>query len=415
MAQLASTAFYLTLFGFALLFFWMAEAQYKTDKAVRRKRANFTVGRTRVYAGLSGGAVCSAIAILAVCLAAGLRATSVGSDTSGYPVTFTNVAMMYTNFFKFLQDPVGVGAEPLGALLVWLCSRFNWGIVPLLFCYQLLTIWPIFLAVRVFNERIPLTMAMAVYLLFFFNNSLNMMRQSVSCALLLLAFAIYLSTRKIKLSTVLLCVSSVLFHRAGAYGLVLIILVLLVAKVNRRWLRILLYALITLSPMAMTQISTWLMRSGLADAHMQYYLQIFITGNIDQDWFVNPRGVYSLTYVAIYTVLVFMPILLNTRFFEPKQGLAVRNTEAELYQTLILINVAGYLVYIILLFTLNTMYGMRFSIFLDYFLILSIPLSCRGMLARQKKGIVLVLLTVFWWLWIVRMGWSASAAYQFFF
>jgi hypothetical protein len=414
--QLTSTSLYLLVFGFALLLFWLAEGQLNHGRTHSHAGNMVTPERRRPWHfGITGGSICSCMAILLICLFAGLRATSVGSDTQGYPVTFTNAASGYSSFAAFLNDPVGAGDEPLGALLVWICSRFGAGVGPLLFCYQLLTILPVYLAVRRFDGKVPLTIAMAVYLFCFFNNSLNMMRQSVACAFLLLAFSIFLASDRIRISTVILCIAAALFHRSGAYGALLMVLVLLIARINRRSVHLILYLAVALSPMVMTQISTWLIASGVADSHMEYYLDIFVNGTVNQDWFVSPLGSYSLMFLMIYTALVFSPRVLHSYLFEPNRKLASDYRRDSLYQTLRTFNITGYLIYTTLLFSLNTMYGMRFSIFFDFFLILSVPMACRGSLSKQKKILTLLVLIVFWWLWIVRFGWSASALYTFFF
>lgn len=413
--QMGSTLLYLLVFGFSLLFFWLAEGQFNKERALYSGGHYLSNGDANSRRGIGIGTLCAAMGILIVCLFAGMRATSVGSDTQGYPVTFTNAAIADGSFLAFLNDPIGAGDEPLGALLVWICSRFGAGVGPLLFSYQLLTILPVYLAVQRFDGRIPLTVSMAIYLLWFYNNSLNMMRQSVSCALLLLALSIYLARNQIKVSTVVLCVAAALFHRSGAYGAILLVLVLLIARISRRSLRLLLYLAVALFPLVMNRISVWLISSGIADSHMQYYLDIFVNGTVEQDWFVNPLGSYSMTYFLIYTVLILVPWLFNTRLFEPNCKLAVQQRKDGLYQTLRTLNITGYLVYATLLFSLNTMYGMRFSIFFDFFFMLSIPLACRGSLSRQKTVLMVLALIVFWWLWIIRMGWSASGMYVFFF
>lgn len=414
--QITSTALYLLVFGFSLLLFWVAEGQFAHASAhsyVGTMTTNSS-GRQR-HSCISAGSICASFAIFLICFFAALRATSVGSDTQGYPVTFTNAASGYSSFTAFLNDPVGAGEEPLDAFLVWICSRIGAGIGPLLFCYQLLTILPVYFAVRRFDGKVPLTIAMAVYLFCFFNNSLNMMRQSVACAFLLLSFSIYLASNRIKISSVLLCIAAALFHRSGAYGVLLMVLVLLIARINRKMLRWVLYLAVALSPMIMTRVSAWLIESGIADSHVAYYLDIFINGTVNQDWFVNPLGSYSLVFLIIYTALVFAPWLLHSPLFEPNRRLAFEYKKDDLYQTFRTFNLTGYLIYIVLLFSLNTMYGIRFSIFFDFFLILSIPMACRGSLSRQKKVFALLTLGVFWWLWIIRFGWSASASYTFFF
>ena len=242
------------------------------------------------------------------------------------------------------------------------------------------------------------------------------MRQSVACALLLYAFAVFIADKKIRPCSVIAIGCAYFFHRSTLYGIVLLALPLVIMKVDRKGLRYLFYALLVIAPLAMTQVSQFLIDSGIADSHMRYYLGVFVTGSVDQDWNINPLGRYSIAYLLMYSALVFLPFLYTSSTFEShhsSRSHKARTCDADQALDVIKrLNVTGYLVYVVLLISLSTMYGMRFSIFLDFFLMLSIPLSCEGKLSLQKKLLFSMLLVAIWYVWIFCLGWSASSIYR---
>lgn len=404
MGMILSLFPYISVFGVALFFFWLAERQY-----VREGKCADCAKR------ISDGDIWATIAIILLTLFAAFRAESVGVDTGGYPVLYSNYARLYSDFWQFLSNPlIQLNGEPLGGLTVWLCAKLSDTTVPLLFCYQLFTVLPVFLAARVLKDKLPLTMAMAVYLFFFFNNSLNNMRQSVSCALFLLSFAYIIADGKIRPRAILAAILAVLFHKSAVYGIVLLGITAISSKATRKWMKMGLYAIVVLLPLFVTQFSTWLVSSGLVDTHMEYYFNVFVAGGINQDWLVNPFGTYSLTYLVIYSLLVALPCVLRSSFFSQRESLTSGNNSQEsLYKFLYSFLTVGYLLYVVLLLSLSTMYGIRFSMFFDFFLILAIPLSCNGNNRVVKKIFTMAILVAVWMIWIAYMGWSASVPYKF--
>lgn len=356
------------------------------------------------------------IAIFLLSLLAALRADTVGVDTAVYPDVYMRSASLYSSFTEFLFDPnTSPVSEPLHALLVWVCSRFTADKAPLLFFYQLLTVTPVYFALYNLRDRLPISIGMAVYLFFFYNNSLNMMRQSVTCAFLLLAFSILIKKRKICIKFIACVAAAVLFHRSGLYGAVLLLVASHVGKIHHQWLKVASYFLVIFFPLVAAQLLQLLIGAGLADSHILYYADVFIYHNEDVDWFVNPLGGYSLSYLAMYSWLIFLPSILKGPFSDQKaieQQPSARNS-GSLWSYLRSMNLIGYLIYIALLFNWHSMYGIRFSVFFDFMLILSLPLACTGMNSRTKKAIVLFSLLVIWFVWIIYFGWSGSQIYLF--
>lgn len=447
---MTSIAIYLGVFGLSFFMFWKNESQCLNEgphHTIEKRKAITLHLRQNIWA-ITG--------ILLLSLLAGLRGDGVGVDVTVYPDAFLQSAASYGSFFDFLGDPVMQPAsEPLHALLVWLCSRVTVEKGLLLFFYQLLTVTPVYCALYQMRNRMPISMGMAVYMLFFYNNSLNMMRQSVSCAFLLLAFSYLLAMRtKFSWKAVLFAAVAVLFHRSGIYGLILLLCASPLGLTSRKRIRAVAYLVIVISPAILIAILRMLAINGFHDSHIEYYYNVFIAKTVNVDWFINPFGLPSLAYLVMYSWLVFLPQLLSLLFDETGRlshlcdvrerflGLFQRygkrfskravplfsrqnyvgkrfsstfNQSVQLSAYLHNLNVVGYLIYVAVLFAVQTVYGIRVSLYFDFFLTLSISLACSGDNSRNKKALVITSLVCIWLVWIIRLGWSGSQTYLFFF
>lgn len=448
-----SIAIYLGVFGFSYLLFLMTEQQLlhcECNSSSRGRRNVLRIFCQNIWA---------IAAILLLALLAGLRADSVGVDVTVYPGPFLQSAAGYTSFLDFLGDPALQPIhEPLHALVVWLCSRVTVEKGLLLFFYQLLTVSPVYWALYQLRDRMPISIGMAVYMLFFYNNSLNMMRQSVSCAFLLLAFS-YLLTREGRPSwkTFVFALVAVLFHRSGIIGLFLLLCVSLLGRTRRKNIRVAVYIFIALTPLLLVGISTMFTPEEFGDSHFEYYYKVFITKEQDVDFFINPLRPNSVAYLIMYAWLVFLPQLLprlldwgakisevhgmemplpfnhtlnnGKHFAKPewaisqsgrfqddgKRSSETHGSQAWLADYLHVFNLVGFIIYVAILFSFQTVYGSRISLYLDFFLIFSISLACTGNNAQIRRCIVIFSLVCIWLVWIIRLGWSGSQTYLFFF
>ena len=449
---LKSIAIYLGVFGLSFFLFRINEQELLSkicnSKSPSYKRAVSTLWENRW----------ALLGILLLSTLAGLRADSVGVDVTVYPDAFLHSAVGYKFFLDFLNDPVVQPIfEPLHALVVWLCSRVTVEKGLLLFCYQLLTVTPVYCALYQLRNHAPISMGMAVYMLFFYNNSLNMMRQSVSCAFLLLAFSIFLARQgKPSWEAVVSAAVAVLFHRSGIYGLILLLCASPLGLARRRWVRPVAYLAIAFAPLLLVCALQLFEAGGFNDPHIEYYYNVFIAKSVNADWFINPMKFSSIAYIVMYSWLIFLPkflpVLLGKdgvllRLFDScflfggrgqyegahfangirtasrfrrsrqaaKQSSDMANESKRLSVYLHNLNIVGYILYIAILFALQTVYGIRISLYFDFFLIPSISLACSGDNARDKKILVLISLVCIWLVWIIRLGWSGSQTYLFFF
>ena len=204
MGVFGSAIIYLITFFSSIILFWVGQRLYKYGyrKSILRK-------------------IVFLIAVLIPCLLAGFRADSVGLDVKGYILHSMQTAS-FSGIHSFTEccKALDMAPEYLYMFLVYVCSRVTSDSGLLLFMVQLLTIGPIAVAAIQLRKEISIPLVMATYLFCFYNNTLNIMRQSVSCAFILLGTT-YMYNKKLKINkkTVVCFVLACLFHKSALIGI----------------------------------------------------------------------------------------------------------------------------------------------------------------------------------------------------
>lgn len=411
LALIVSGIKYVTVFSIVYFCFYIAETKYRVADRNIALNKEHVPGRITMSQSRVSGHLYIFIGILVISIFAGIRSSSVGVDTSGYPVEFMKYGAISRSYSELLRIEPDLMNEYLGALLVFFCSRFTAQPGLLLFFYQFLTVIPVAITAYLLRDKISIRYSIAVYLFWFFNNSLNMMRQSVSCAFILLGTIILLLESKSKIGALISFVIAVLFHRSGFYGTILVLSVYMASKISREKLRILIYGFILFIPKLMTSFVLFLYSNGVfKDPHILYYFDVFFMNrSTNLVGFINPFSLYSITYLVACIVLLLMPSLFRYDFFTKVK---ISHNKDELVGILTSFNLSGFLIYIVLLLSMRTMYGNRFSIFFDFFYTVSIPLAINGNRARLKGLLLIMILFILWAVWIMRMGWSGSSLYK---
>lgn len=143
------------------------------------------VGRfaERQQASSKRRAALAVIACIPLCLVAGFRAISVGVDTQNYPYMIFNYSQVYpleVTFVRFIPD-----VEPLYIVVVWVIGAVTGSYNAVLFFSQLLTVLPIVVYLLVkYPEQI--SMGIFLYGTLIFGFTLNIVRQSIAFAWILL-------------------------------------------------------------------------------------------------------------------------------------------------------------------------------------------------------------------------------------
>lgn len=402
MEIILSTFKYLIVFYFALFLFKLSEIKLR-NSYIYEETFWYKISKNRIKAY-----ILASIGIFTICIFASIRALDVGTDTSGYPIYYMQLAKYSNSFKEMLNTNSDFRYEPIGAFLVYFCSLFTDKSWLLLFFYQFFTILPVYIASLQFKDELSVTNSMCVYLFMFFNNSLNMMRQSVSCAFILLGLALIIKKKSIY-KVIATLVFALLFHRSAVYGMILLFLTYFALSLRGKKNKYLICLLIIITPIVLPYIGKVVYNLTL-DPHILYYIDVFIYGKVNVSWFVNPMSLYSLTYIIICFGYLLLLILFNTDFLKKVKVNNFISESQIILHIISSLNIVGFLIYVTILFSVKTMYGIRFSIFFDYIYIISIPLSVKY--RKNYKLILHIVLVLFWFIWIIRMGWSGSQLYH---
>lgn len=339
--------------------------------------------------------------ILIPSVLAGVRGNDVGRDVQVYGLRVFNIAKQYASFWPFqnqLNGTIGYMVLAFGVSRIF--PDAGW----LLFFLQLLVMAPITMVAYKVREKTPISLTVCVYLFLFYNNSLNIMKQSISCAFLLLMF-LYLREFKL-VRSVALGVFAILFHPSAIIGVAVIITVLLAERTRAAWTEFMIIAVLLIAVMNLQTISSLMLDKGiLAEKFVSNITEFFGSSQsyLKFDSF-KPQLLYDLVFRGIFC---FLPILL------------LYYTHREQDRAVNLIVVIGFVVYFYTFFKYTTVYGGRVTLYCDFFWILLVPKICEAVKIRLKSGfdITFVGMWLFlfadWFPWVMIFGWSASNHFAF--
>lgn len=378
---------YMSVFSISLLFFKVSEQLYEGRDSLKKRSIR---------------SILLFVAVLLPCLLAAYRADNVGVDVENTLLSLKR-ASQFDSFHNMYSTMIS-NSEPLYIVLIYFLSRVASSEWLLLFVLQLLVILPILIAAIKMRERLSITMVMLTYFFCFYNNSYNLMRQSVACAFIILG-VVNLLTRNYRMSfgSIFSLVMAALFHKAAVIGIMSIIIIYLISKSNiRRVLRIAVYLVAVMLPTLLFSVIGMIESKSLLSDRYSYYANVYLYQTIDRGYIVNPFSIYNLVDMFFRITLVVIPVLFTRKH-------KINDIDYVFFRTLL---VTGILVFIVILVTLNINYGQRLSMFFDMFLVLYIPYSLRKPNIRLKKAITSFSLIGYWTIWVMIMGWSGSNIYS---
>ena len=166
----------------------------------------------------------SILALFIPCLISAFRAPHVGTDTTVYLKPLTHSAMIADNIWEFFKTywwysykNVYVEGYEIGfSLLVYLAGKSTASMIAVQFTVAAAIILPLYIALARQRKQIPIWLGMLFFYLFFFNSTLNMMRQWVAMSFLLLGFQFMLEKKWI--GTLTMSLIAMLFHTSSVLG-----------------------------------------------------------------------------------------------------------------------------------------------------------------------------------------------------
>lgn len=146
------------------------------------------------------------VAIMMLCILAGMRAVGIGTDTRVYLVPIYEAAKRCHSIKEYLNSSFHAftwttdyvkDMEPLFPLIVLLVTKITGSIYCVQTILELWVVLPLYAAVRK-DKGTNLWMAMFVFCMAFYNPSLNMMRQSIAMSVGVLGFEYWKNGEKKK-------------------------------------------------------------------------------------------------------------------------------------------------------------------------------------------------------------------------
>lgn len=380
MPFLISGVFYISIFGATIYSF------YKSENINQKIYSKFWL----------------IIGIIIPCLVAAFRSYDVGVDTLE-TVKLLEYSHNYGTIEILIRE-LGGETDFICAILIYVLSKITKQGWILLFILQLLTIFPITIVAIKLKHIIPVHMIMATYLFLFYNNSLNIMRQSVSCTFIVLAFTILLKKEeKYKIKTSLLFLFAILFHKSAIVGCALVIGCFIISKISKRILRFVIYIIIVFMPIFINTIANLLVKNKMLSERYIFYIDVFLNHNISRDYFLNPFSIYALMDIFLRFLLIVIPLIVIKK----------RAKKTNFFQNWKLFSIIGFLIFTTIIFSMQTNYGQRISIFFDVFLIPLIPYALYNSKIKQNRLLFYLIIITYWIIWIMYFGWSGSNIYTF--
>lgn len=158
------------------------------------------------HRNMRGACLLYSLAFLPLCILAGARDLSVGTDTGGYGIFLFNQGLVstdYTSYVEALDNSVW-DIAPLYAFGSYIIIKVFQSQVFYFAAIAFFAVFPVFFVCRkICPQRVGISMLM--HLLIFFIPSLNMMRQSVSIGLTVLAVYFFVHEKRYQAAALSLC------------------------------------------------------------------------------------------------------------------------------------------------------------------------------------------------------------------
>ena len=356
--KLISTLIYYGLFyGISYLFFC------KCDDAIAKNNKKLEV-------------ISAALGIFVLCLFAGLRADTVGTDVRLYALSTFRDALNkpLIPFLSRHSDMV------IFAAIAYISANLFNSFHVFLFLIQLTIIYPVYKFIRLNSDYISIKYSMLVYLLLFFPMSFNIMRQSMACAVLLVG-SYYLQHEKF-LKFFFYAALAVLMHNTAAIGIIFFLIAYSTKVITKARVLYVIDGIVILAILFAAKnwlpLVNWLIYTAhVLPAKVSYYVTVFSESTIGKDAYFQ-IGLYD--YVSIALRGLFLIVSLNNL-----KGLKSRYY----YSNLVMVS---FVMFCVCLFTFHTSFAYRITMFTDYPLVYTLGVglhSINGSVTRfYKKDLV---------------------------
>lgn len=177
-----------------------------------------------------------ALALLIPSIIAGVRDYSIGTDVLLYGNYWFEKACSYSSMYHYLMKAqeysVGIGYASVN----YLVSRFSSSPHMFYFVYELLQVTVLYNALKPYMEKISVSYAFLIYYFLFFNNSLNILRQTM--AIIIVLYSYKFARKEEFIRFIIMIILAYSFHSSAIIGIVIYpICWAFSRKFDKRWIK----------------------------------------------------------------------------------------------------------------------------------------------------------------------------------
>lgn len=255
-------------------------------------------------------------------LMATFRSVDVGIDVKVYVQPCTRWAINSDSFVSYITLALSNGIEIGYALLTYFGANYLGGISGVFFLSAILIILPIYIRLLDYKEEIPVLISSLIYLLVFYNLSLNITRQSMALSILFFAFK-YVEEKRYKKFVLFLSIAF-LFHSSAILAIVYPILSVLSKGKDWRTKQILIVTILILFVSFYNKI-------------FEFFIGLLFPENIDRyvKAFLQDDTGYISFWMIVINVFIVLCVLVSKQYL-------MKTNRYKLYILLALFNLILY-------------------------------------------------------------------------
>lgn len=274
--------------------------------------------------------LCIVISILIPCLLAALRAYNVGSDTHNY-VNMFRMADNTSGFSEYLNKIESYwGFSDVAFIFInYIVFKLTNSIEAELFVQEALIIIPVFSALFIMSKnKNQVIFGVVIFYLFFYNMSLNIIRQSIALSFEILAL-VFLEKNN-KKCFLFFSLIGILFHNTAIviYGICLLYWFIKTKTINSKAKGLILAFLIAIAIGFVVNIKhtlPFILSLNLLDYRYYSYTSIYLRSSVNIDWITTLTCLFvlilmlwnkkilreNLRYVDFYIIMLALGLILH--------------------------------------------------------------------------------------------------------
>lgn len=306
------------------------------------------------------------IAIFIPSLVAGLRSVGIGTDTKGYISYVFRNCINISSVSELIIYIKNADVEPLFIIIDFIITRFTRSVNFSYFIFQFIILLFVYLACSTFRKDKYVSLSYFLFLVLFYNRSLNMCRQSIAIAIILFTLKFVLERNLIKFLFFIILAS--LFHKTALVFLPVYLIFPYLNSKNKNLNKFILFIFIILFIVFYKKIIFIMNWLGIVENKYLFY----ISGN---------KSTLSDIELLIKIVLSTLIVLFNSSISKKDKNIKF------------LINI--FIIGIITMFLgIYSAFGQRISYYFGYFIIFLIPNLINIVKRKNQKKIILIIIIV---------------------